>query len=221
MDTSFFQAYGIPDSYLSRLFYRYFYSYASCEAWLFPALIQIKFINFYSHASCEAWLRHYFLLTCQAKFLLTCLLRGMTDPEEAGCLPDADFYSHASCEAWRSIPRSQTPFGNFYSHASCEAWPENFTFSHPRTKFLLTCLLRGMTFISVVSASALVFLLTCLLRGMTERVIRFHVGVRISTHMPLARHDALSGRWTLGTYRFLLTCLLRGMTDLRKHFYLQ
>ena len=58
------------------------------------------------------------------------------------------------------------------------------------------------------------FLLTCLLRGMTygKKWTLCHMGV--STHMPLARHDA--GRF-IGYFhhgKFLLTCLLRGMTDI-------
>ena len=84
----------------------------------------------------------------------------------------------------------------------------------PRTlsRFLLTCLLRGMTVDSAALIPFAVFLLTCLLRGMTERTwdIRlrtkflltcllrgmtyllydFLFFINISTHMPLARHDA-------------------------------
>ena len=33
------------------------------------------------------------------------------------------------------------------------------------------------------------FLLTCLLRGMTEIVKKLKAGLKVSTHMPLARHD--------------------------------
>ena len=58
-----------------------------------------------------------------------------------------------------------------------------------RIKFLLTCLLRGMTHPSVGCYLVLEFLLTCLLRGMT---VYLH-GIAFK-------------------FRFLLTCLLRGMT---------
>ena len=55
------------------------------------------------------------------------------------------------------------------------------------------------------------FLLTCLLRGMTNLLYYRKPIILISTHMPLARHD-LSGFKYPTTYPFLLTCLLRGMT---------
>ena len=82
--------------------------------------------------------------------------------------------------------------GNFYSHASCEAWHIRLSARRPITGFLLTCLLRGMTFQRVAIREAFTFLLTCLLRGMTRT---------------LCGHNF--------TFQFLLTCLLRGMTRLR------
>ena len=56
--------------------------------------------------------------------------------------------------------------------------------------FLLTCLLRGMTFeVLVILIGYVAFLLTCLLRGMTDFVNSENALVKVSTHMPLARHD--------------------------------
>ena len=55
--------------------------------------------------------------------------------------------------------------------------------------FLLTCLLRGMTGIRSSDARKPRFLLTCLLRGMTLCDENGGVSIRVSTHMPLARHD--------------------------------
>ena len=60
-----------------------------------------------------------------------------------------------------------------------------------RIEFLLTCLLRGMTRNRWQNRDQKpVFLLTCLLRGMTLLRVIFFVVSEVSTHMPLARHDA-------------------------------
>ena len=56
------------------------------------------------------------------------------------------------------------------------------------------------------------FLLTCLLRGMTPATPFDKDKAAVSTHMPLARHDALRFFLKLLVMMFLLTCLLRGMT---------
>ena len=61
--------------------------------------------------------------------------------------------------------------------------------SKSEIKFLLTCLLRGMTYSARSRGPSILFLLTCLLRGMTDVEAT-------STH----------------SIEFLLTCLLRGMT---------
>ena len=59
------------------------------------------------------------------------------------------------------------------------------------------------------------FLLTCLLRGMTTELCQLPERHRISTHMPLARHDDdYPGRMS-DIMPFLLTCLLRGMTPMK------
>ena len=57
--------------------------------------------------------------------------------------------------------------------------------------FLLTCLLRGMTQLDAYNSGHVEFLLTCLLRGMTYDRMGNIPMQRISTHMPLARHDYL------------------------------
>ena len=77
--------------------------------------------------------------------------------------------------------------------------------------FLLTCLLRGMTWAWQYLRTIPEFLLTCLLRGMTCQNRLPLRNAEISTHMPLARHDSSVGG-ALGPATFLLTCLLRGMT---------
>ena len=77
----------------------------------------------------------------------------------------------------------------FYSHASCEAWHSVHIHTTSLKLFLLTCLLRGMTYCKRHGFHSCKFLLTCLLRGMTVNASVFAV-----------------------LERFLLTCLLRGMT---------
>ena len=59
------------------------------------------------------------------------------------------------------------------------------------SKFLLTCLLRGMTHVAQKNTVFLVFLLTCLLRGMTKYTGGQQKRNEVSTHMPLARHDVV------------------------------
>ena len=56
-------------------------------------------------------------------------------------------------------------------------------------KFLLTCLLRGMTRLEGNRYVHFQFLLTCLLRGMTQVGYSAAAHAKVSTHMPLARHD--------------------------------
>ena len=263
--------------YLPFLLSLYFYSHASCEAWHEHDSICEQFRNFYSHASCEAWQLWHTLPITRSRFLLTCLLRGMTAaggsqetnddisthmplarhdvtnmadfrhleisthmplarhdrtiidlltyPYISTHMPLArhdktlwdgfwyacisthmplarhdllpysfpfcmkNFYSHASCEAWLMVSVITQVFKDFYSHASCEAWLAFSCFHSAFRRFLLTCLLRGMT-------------------TQQLRLIQLHL---ISTHMPLARHDILYIE-TKKHFEFLLTCLLRGMT---------
>ena len=125
-------------------------------------------VSFYSHASCEAWhgikqlwnFRIQFLLTCLLRgmttislsspvscmFLLTCLLRGMTFCACKAYTRQKRFYSHASCEAWLPPDTSAPASPGFYSHASCEAWHASALWYVSFLEFLLTCLLRGMTY---------------------------------------------------------------------------
>ena len=78
--------------------------------------------------------------------------------------------------------------------------------------FLLTCLLRDMTELAILSGNISLFLLTCLLRDMTNFIFNSRIpseflltcllrdmttekeldayNFYVSTHMPLARHDA-------------------------------
>ena len=56
-------------------------------------------------------------------------------------------------------------------------------------RFLLTCLLRGMTRTKNFLSRYRKFLLTCLLRGMTKHRRVYKRVSAVSTHMPLARHD--------------------------------
>ena len=50
-----------------------------------------------------------------------------------------------------------------------------------------------MTLLSAEPAPTIKFLLTCLLRGMTRCLAERHIVPFVSTHMPLARHDRLAG----------------------------
>ena len=168
---------------------------------------------------CSICLSVMFLLTCLLRgmtfsfstpfliyvFLLTCLLRGITPH-----VTDIDnihwVYTHMPLAMHDLlVPLGSRPDSRFYSHASCEAWPwfpsiflwqSTFlltcltcSWCRPQ-KFLLTCLLRGMTSRTITSLKKSRFLLTCLLRGMTSQPVEQPAfGSYISTHMPLARHD--------------------------------
>ena len=86
----------------------------------------------------------------------------------------------------------QPPFtasGRFLLTCLLRGMTENLDVVSYPFSFLLTCLLRGMTMKSLSLTSVDGFLLTCLLRGMTSYYV-FHGSTSgISTHMPLARHD--------------------------------
>ena len=144
-------------------------------------------------------------------FLLTCLLRGMTD-KSIYCFVSSSFLLTCLLRGMTTMPGKPLP----------------------STWFLLTCLLRGMTGLPELHRQRKQFLLTCLLRGMTyvwlgeiKRIMvsthmpltrhDFTVGdveeyIAVSTHMPLTRHDRNSLLDISGVSSFLLTCLLRGMT---------
>ena len=100
-------------------------------------------------------------------FLLTCLLRGMTDLV-------VDKAANIAISTHMPLARHDIVWG-------CSR--------QSKIRFLLTCLLRGMTFYRTSNVLPYSFLLTCLLRGMTIHHHRIHRQYSISTHMPLARHD--------------------------------
>ncbi len=79
---------------------------------------------------------------------------------------------------------------DFYSHASCEARPPGDGVTVFSLKFLLTRLLRGVTFAPSSNGKQGPFLLTRLLRGVTGLFRRRKNRFAISTHTPLARRDA-------------------------------
>ena len=79
-------------------------------------------------------------------------------------------------------------------------------------RFLLTCLLRGMTRLDVPKLWLVCrFLLTCLLRGMTHAVCIFNATI-VFLLTCLLRGMTLVAIWLPFGCQFLLTCLLRGMT---------
>ena len=217
-----------------KVIYADFYSHASCEAWRWFFVNTIGFTNFYSHASCEAWHINTNCCVDATEFLLTCLLRGMTERDEFTNY-FANFYSHASCEAWLSWRQIDVRCIKFLLTCLLRGMTERIFTLRCSFRFLLTCLLRGMTSTISVKSITEKFLLTCLLRGMTyvnllhyaflsisthmplaRHDLCHNVSFRltdISTHMPLARHDGISFSVMPSAFKFLLTCLLRGMTQ--------
>ena len=169
-----------------------------------------------------------------SRFLLTCLLRGMTRAgrdsrgnaenfySHASCeawhgnsslmMNCQNFYSHASCEAWRGRIRNGPDVWNFYSHASCEAWPDAISGVCIVFQFLLTCLLRGMTKRWIMTDVFTIISTHMPLARHDMRSLARSTYFGISTHMPLARHDITWFTYVLSPATFLLTCLLRGMT---------
>ena len=101
-------------------------------------------------------------------FLLTRLMRGVTENGENMTYQDWNFYSHASCEAWpvpyRVKPRRKR-ISTHTPHARRD--PHNATFSQSRGQFLLTRLMRGVTF----------------------HICYYFFIYSISTHTPHARRD--------------------------------
>ena len=168
------------------------------------------------------------------KFLLTCLLRGMTFTIAIGSIS--------------AIVSTHMPLARHDDHChqilhiiqwfllTCllRGMTLRKTILIRTLRFLLTCLLRGMTQMNNHCDGRDMFLLTCLLRGMTHTVhlpqskisVSTHMPLarhdlyaksvgtmmEVSTHMPLARHDSLKLPLVLFPAEFLLTCLLRGMT---------
>ena len=103
-------------------------------------------------------------------FLLTCLLRGMTD-KSIYCFVSSSFLLTCLLRGMTTMPGKPLP----------------------STWFLLTCLLRGMTGLPELHRQRKQFLLTCLLRGMTYVWLGEIKRIMVSTHMPLTRHDFTVG----------------------------
>ena len=130
------------------------------------------------------------VISNDVKFLLTCLLRGMTRENGRKDIFSGSFYSHASCEAWRQYQTKQCGERCFYSHASCEAWRicqcsklgnigvsthmplarHDRVLRCPRWRIILC-------FYSHASCEA------------WQNVGIYAIKSGVSTHMPLARHD--------------------------------
>ena len=166
---------------------------------------------FYSHTSCEVWQHPKPLIFLCFLFILTHLLRGVTNIHKlhdylihisthtplARCddalamyeAKAADFYSHTSCEVWHFVFEDNKLFYNFYSHTSCEVWPRSIRERRNDYWFLLTHLLRGVTEKILFASPSPRFLLTHLLRGVTCRCCFRSILLEISTHTPLARCD--------------------------------
>ena len=128
---------------IGRLYYKNFYSRASCEARRISADRAVKVQNFYSRASCEArrllpWcnltvIYFYSRASCEARLDISQdaideikisthaphARRG--DKSISFTVKSWNFYSRASCEARRDMPGIKRQSVYFYSRASCEA----------------------------------------------------------------------------------------------------
>ena len=78
----------------------------------------------------------------------------------------------------------------FYSHASCEAWPTVRLCEGRFSTFLLTCLLRGMTIHRFIQRFWHRFYSHASCEAWRKNTTRWR-HLKVSTHMPLARHDKL------------------------------
>ena len=122
------------------------------------------------------------------KFLLTCLLRGMTTEiqKEIDLIKISTHMPLArhdvSCRRRRCRRSISTHMPLARHDKTCGA--KKYAY-----EFLLTCLLRGMMRQWRLFCCDIQFLLTCLLRGMTDIDKGLSELRKISTHMPLARHD--------------------------------
>ena len=107
---------------------------------------------------------------CNSKFLLTCLLRGMTRRTQTLAhirnvsthMPLARHDLEAMLEDCKRRVSTHMPLARH----DFSSYILRLLF-----EFLLTCLLRGMTRLSGRLPSRTEFLLTCLLRGMTQYVM--------------------------------------------------
>ena len=100
-------------------------------------------------------------------FLLTHLLRGVTNGLSDSFEAFYHFYSHTSCEVWQRRWNLMNFDTNFYSHTSCEVWHSCLSSLLYLQQFLLTHLLRGVTQDLYMKMKNIPFLLTHLLRGVT------------------------------------------------------
>ena len=164
-----------------RNFYHFFKPLHIC----LPALLHL----FLSYWCCQNWLTHfsqehleiccytqriiligYHIFMC-INFLLTCLLRGMTAPvwrSRYTCLGVSTHMPLARHDSNRF--KAFTTLEGFYSHASCEAWRlEHFTNRD------------ALSFYSHASCEA-----------WRQDLLRSLYFFRVSTHMPLARHDLVA-----------------------------
>ena len=122
-------------------------------------------------------------------FLLTCLLRGMTYP--ASYMANLNSVStHMPLARHDRFEYRMVNEMTVSTHMPLARHDLNATeWFLEDSMFLLTCLLRGMTEKGIFLSHSPKFLLTCLLRGMTVFFRSFVNQQRVSTHMPLARHD--------------------------------
>ena len=87
-----------------------------------PVYLYTLLHNFYSHASCEAWRWSKRNWRQVSRFLLTRLMRGVTDLEDwierKGLISTHTPHARRDFRNWIA----NTGILYFYSHASCEAW---------------------------------------------------------------------------------------------------
>ena len=221
-----------------------------------PDLLYVG-LRFYSHASCEAWhsdvsyhsppiivsthmplarhdkitskntrmctvsthmplARHDVVAVFYWRFISVSTHMPLARHDSRGSNPPHNrtgFYSHASCEAWRSPSPSWQIQLLFLLTCLLRGMTYSFSSGVPSNMFLLTCLLRGMTFTYDAYWFVKLFLLTCLLRGMT--MLPSTISMMILFLLTcLLRGMTMYLNWLKLIRLFLLTCLLRGMTHL-------
>ena len=100
----------------------------------------------------------------------------------------------------------------YLSYWCCRDWLTHFSQEHHE----ICCYAQRIILIGYHIFMYINFpLKSCLLRGMTLVERKRERRWKVSTHMPLARHDAIIA-YMAYLDRFLLTCLLRGMTIWRR-----
>ena len=148
------------------------------------------------------------------KFLLTCLLRGMTHLTRMMSLSNtvSTHMPLARHDGDQSDTSDPIPVSTHMPLARHDFSQLLSTYIHSVSTHMP--LARHDVWGLHIFVCKKWFLLTCLLRGMTGGTCYTVFSVCVSTHMPLARHDALSGYLYTHPAAFLLTCLLRGMTEI-------